>query len=95
MPARTPPRKIDGVVEQQTQPLFRAEPEIFQRAGEAAGARLQLAIAERAIGIDKGHLVAAAARDLGRDLGIDQVRNGVVRPANEEVFQHRTVPPCG
>jgi len=29
-------RKIDGVVEQETQPLFRAQPEIFQRAGETA-----------------------------------------------------------
>src|SRR5580704_19305878 len=67
------------------------QPEIFQRAGEAASAGLQLAVVERTIGIDKGQLVATAARDLS----VDQVRHGVVRPANQEVFQHRTVPPCG
>ena len=70
-------REIDGVVEQQTEPLFRPQPELLQRRGEPAGARLQLAIAQRTVGIGECDFFAKPARDLG----IDEIGDGVVRPA--------------
>ena len=70
-------RKIDGVVEQQTEPLLRPQPEIFQRRRKPAGALLQLAVAERAVGIRECDLFAKSARDRS----IHQIRDRVVRPA--------------
>ena len=70
-------RKIDGVVEQEAEPLFRPQSERLQRTGKPAAARLQFAVAERTIGIGECDFFAKPARDLA----IDQVRDGVVRPA--------------
>ena len=70
-------RKIDGVVEQEAEPLFRPQPERLQRAGKPAAARLQFAVAERTIGIGESDFFAKPARDLA----VDEVGDGVVRPA--------------
>ena len=81
-------RIVDGVVEQQRDALLGLNPEIAQRVGEADAARLQLAVGQRALGIDEGDLVAAP----GRDVGIDEIGNGVVGPALGEDVHPR--PPC-
>ena len=68
------------------------EPERLQRGREAAGARLQLAVGQRSFGIDECDLVAQAARHIG----IDEIADGVVRPALQEVFKHaRYASPAG
>ena len=38
--------KIDGVVEKETEPLLRSQPEVFQRCRKPAGALLQLAVTQ-------------------------------------------------
>ena len=76
--------KIHGVVEQERQPLFGLQPKLRQRAREPAGARSQLTIAERTLRIDKGNLFAKAARDRC----INEISDGVVRLALQQVLQH-------
>ena len=70
-------RVVDGVVEQQRDALLGPDAEIAQRVRETDRARLQLAISQRALGIDESGLVAAP----GRDVGIDEIGDGVVGPA--------------
>ena len=80
---------IDGVVEQQHDAIFLAQAQRPQRRREAAGARLQLAVGQRAFGIRECDLVAETARDIG----IDEIGDGVVGPALQEVFKHGSMHP--
>jgi len=56
--------------------------ELAQRIGEANRARLQLAISEGALGIDKGDLVAASRRDMR----VDEIGDRVVGPAFDDAI---------
>ena len=82
-------RKVDAVVEQQRQPLFGPQPEVFQRRGKTACARLQLAISERTLRIDERDFFSETAGDRS----IDEIGNGIVRLTLQQVVQHRLHPP--
>ena len=69
-------RKVDAVIKQQREAFLGLDPEIVQRRRKTAGARLQFAVAQRTFGVDECDFVAKTARDLG----IDEVRYGIVRP---------------
>ena len=92
MPARIAPQNatgiIDRVVQQQRDAVFRPQPERLQRGCEPAGARLQLAIGQRAVGIDECDLAAEPARDIG----VDEIGDGVVGSALREFVRHDRPP---
>ena len=77
-------RVIDGIVEQQDDAIFRAQIQSLQRRRELAGARLQLRVGQRSLRVRERDLVAEAARDIG----VDKIGGGVVRPALQDVFKH-------
>jgi hypothetical protein len=77
-------RMIDGIVEQQDDAVFRAHIQSLQCRRETPGARLQLRVGERPLRVRERDLVAKAARDIG----VDKIGGGVVRPALQDVFKH-------
>ncbi len=70
-------RIIDRVVQQQRDAFLLPDAERAQRIGEADGARLQVAVAERAVGIDERDLFGEAARHVG----VDEIGDGIVGAA--------------
>ena len=60
-----------------------------QGIGESNAARLQIAISERAVGVDEGDLVAQAARHVG----VDEIGHGIMGAALAEIVVHAS-PPC-
>ena len=76
---------IDGVVEGEEEAIFVAQTEGFQSRRKTARALLQLRVGERAFGIRECDLVAATARDIA----VDEIGGGVVRPSLQDVFEHR------
>ncbi len=81
-------REIDVVVKQKREPFLRPQSEFLQGMREGAALRLQFAIAQRTIRIGESDLFGKPARDLR----IDEVGDGVIRPALQEVFQHGRSP---
>ena len=75
---------IDGVVKHEDDAIFLPQSQRLQRRRETARARLQLRIGQPALGIRECDLVAEAARDVG----VDEIGDGVVRPAQQKVFKH-------
>ena len=70
-------RKIHRVVEQEAKPFLLTQAEIRQRRSERTTTRLQFAVGQRVLGIDEGKFFSKPARDLR----VQQIRHGVVRPA--------------
>ena len=84
---------VDRIVQQQRDAVLMAQAQRAQCIGKAVRPRLQVAIGERAVGIDEGDLFGAAARDMR----IDEIAHGVVGPARGEIVQrhpavHRLTP---
>ena len=67
-------RIVDRVIEQQRDAVLGPHAQAAQRGGKADAACLQLAIGERAVGIDERDLVAETARHIG----VDEIGHGVV-----------------
>ena len=70
-------RKVDAVIKQQREAFLGLDPEIVQRRRKTARAGLQFAVAERAFRVDEGNLLGETTGDRR----IDEIRNGIVRPA--------------
>jgi len=77
-------RMIDGIVEQQDDAIFRAQIQGLQCRRETAGVGLQLRVGQRPLRIRERDLVAEAAGDIG----VDEIGDGVVGPALQDVFKH-------
>ena len=77
-------REVDGVVEQQRDPVLLPQAQCLQSRRELEGPRLQRPIGDGPLGIHERHLVAEAARHIG----VDEIGSGVVGPALQEVVEH-------
>ena len=75
---------IHAVVAQEDEPVLLAQTQGPQRARETAGACLQCPVSQRAFGIGECDLVAEPARDIA----VDEIGGGVVRPTLQYVFKH-------
>ena len=74
---------VDRIVRHQHEPVFRAQAQHPQAGREAVRLFLQLSIGQRARRIGERHFVAETARDIF----VDEIGDGVVRPALREVFK--------
>ena len=78
-------RVVDRVVQKKRDTLLVLHAEFVQGIGKTGAACLQAAIGERTLRVDECDLVAKAARDIG----VDEIGDGVVRAAPVNSFSTR------